>query len=152
MTAYSFLDVNASIVGPGGAINLGMGAGNSDEGISYEMTEDKTTLTTGADGSFMHSLHAAQSGAVTARYLKTSPVNQLLSVMYDIQRSSSALWGQNTIVINDPTRGDVVTCVGVAFRRNPNNTYAKDGNMIEWAFIAGRIDPLLGTGSPSPFG
>jgi hypothetical protein len=71
----------------------------------------------------------------------------LLAVLYDAQRVSSALWGQNTIVISDPARGDTITCTQVAFQRWPNVTYAKDGGVQEWAFHAGRIDGLLGDGA-----
>lgn len=147
MAAYSFLDVQASIVGPGGSVDLGMGAGTAEEGIAYDMQEDKTTMVLGADGSWMQSLHAGHAGAVTVRLLKTSPTNALLSIMYDAQRISSALWGQNTIVIRDVSRGDVITAVGVAFRRTPANTFGKEGNIVEWGFIAGKIEPLYGGGA-----
>jgi hypothetical protein len=63
------------------------------------------------------------------------------------QSSSSANWGLNTIVITDFSRGDVITCMQCAFRRQPANTYAKDANIIEWAFNAGRIFETLGAGS-----
>ena len=48
---YSFLDVNAGIVGPGGAFSLGNGAGVSDEGITVAASEDIGAMTIGADGS-----------------------------------------------------------------------------------------------------
>lgn len=126
---------------------MGYGSGNSEEAISIAMTEDKSTMTVGADGSVMHSLHAGNSGTVTLRYLKTAPTNNQLAVMYDFQRVSSALWGQNTIVISDPARGDTITCTQCAFQRWPNVTYAKDGGVQEWAFHAGRVDGLLGDGT-----
>ena len=37
---YSFLDIQATLVGPGGAINLGSGAALDDEGISITPTSD----------------------------------------------------------------------------------------------------------------
>lgn len=151
MPAYSFIDVQASIVGPGGLVDFGMGAATAEEGIAYEMAEDKSTMVLGADGSWMQSLHAGHSGSVTVRFLKTSPNNALLSIMYDTQRLASALWGQNVIVIRDVSRGDVITAVGVAFRRTPANTFAKDGNIVEWGFICGKIEPLFGGGNNSQF-
>lgn len=146
-SAYSFRDVNCSIVGPGGAFSLGSDAGTAEGGISVEMTEDKDTMVVGADGSPMHSLHAGQPGNFTIRLLKVSTANFLLSTMYDFQTSSSAFWGLNTIVISDLVRGDVVTGMQCAFRRQPPNTWAKDGNIIEWAFNAGRVFELLGAGA-----
>jgi hypothetical protein len=145
---YSFIDVAATLSGPGGTFSLGYGSGNSEEGITVELTEDKNTMTVGADGSVMHSLHAGNSGSITIRYLKTSPINALLNQMYDFQRVSSALWGSNTIVISDPARGDQISARQVAFRKMPNIVYAKDGGTQEWSFHAGIIDGLLGNGTP----
>ena len=147
MSTYSFIDVAASIVGPGGAFSLGYGSGNAEEGISIAMTEEKNTMTVGADGSVMHSLHAGNSGTITLRFLKTSPTNQQLSVMLDLQRVSSALWGNNTIVISDPARGDQISCTQCAFQRWPNITYAKDGGVQEWQFHSGSINGILGDGT-----
>jgi hypothetical protein len=147
MATYSFIDVAASIVGPGGSFSLGYGSGNAEEGISVAMSENKNTMSIGADGSVMHSLHAGNGGTITLRFLKTAPTNQQLAVMYDLQRISSALWGSNTIVISDPARGDQITCTNCAFQRWPNVNYAKDGGTQEWIFDAGRIDGVLGDGT-----
>jgi hypothetical protein len=149
MATYSFEDVVASISGPGGVIPLGNGAGNADEGITVAMSEDKNTMVTGADGSVMHSLHASQSGRVTVRLLKTSPTNALLSAMYNFQTQSSANHGQNTMLISNPQRGDVISCQQVAFAKQPDLAYAKEGNVQEWEFDAGYIHEILGIGSPT---
>lgn len=146
--AYSFLDAQVALVGPNGAVSLSNG-GIADEGVSYEMEGDKGTMVTGADGGFMHSLHAAQSGTVTVRLLKTSPLNGVLQTMYNAQTASSANYGQNTITIRDPVRGDSITAQGCAFRKQPNNNFSKEGNTLEWVFNSGRIDVQLGQGSPS---
>jgi hypothetical protein len=52
------------------------------------MTEAKNTMTVGADGEVMHSLHAGKSGTITVTLLKTSPVNKKLS---DVQRTEPVL-------------------------------------------------------------
>lgn len=85
MSTYSFLDVQATLVGPTGIVQLGYGAAVADEGISIEAAGDKNTMIIGADGEGMHSLHADKSGTVTVRLLKTSPTNAKLMVMYDAQ-------------------------------------------------------------------
>jgi len=141
------MDVNASIVGPGGSFPLGYGSCNAEEGISVAMVESKNTMTVGADGCVMHSLHAGNAGTVTIRFLKTSQTNQMLAEMYDVQRVSSALWGQNTIVISDPARGDAITCTQVAFQRWPNVNYAKEGGTQEWVFDCGAVNGILGDGT-----
>lgn len=147
MATYSFLDVTAAIIGPGGSFSLGSGTGAAEEGITVEMTEDKNSMVTGADGSVMHSLHAGKSGTVTVRLLKTSPVNAQLSAMYAFQTASSALHGQNVISIRDLARGDVITCQQVAFKRMTPVNYGKDGGTNEWTFDAGQIDTFLGAGA-----
>ncbi len=144
--AYSFLDVNAAIVGPGGSFSIGSGAGAAEEGISVAMTEDKNTMVTGADGTPMHSLHASKSGTVTVRLLKTSPTNAKLSMMYSMQTASAAAHGLNTITIANPISGDSITCVMCAFKKFPDNAYAKEAGHYEWVFDAGIIDTSLGGG------
>jgi len=141
---YSFLEIQASLVGPGGFINLGNGAGTDEEGISIEPAAEVDIMRIGADGSGMHSLSADRSGRVTVRLLKTSPVNAQLSAMLAFQRSSGAQHGQNTITITDSVRGDVVTCRQCAFGRVPALQYGKEAGLIEWEFNAIQIDPALG--------
>lgn len=142
---YSFLDVQASIVGPGGSLNIGSGAGVTDEGVSVAYREDKNIQTTGADGALMNSLSASKAGTVTVRLLKTSPVNAQLSLLYNVQSQSSAAWGLNTISIKNPTSGDSITATYCAFRKHPDLTYDKDGRFNEWTFD-GLLDVSLGGG------
>ncbi len=144
-TAYSFLEVQAAIAGPGGTFNLGNGSGAAEEGITIEMTAEKDIMTIGADGTPMHSLSADNSGMVTVRLLKTSPVNAQLQAMYDAQKLDPSLWAQNVITISNTNSGDSVGCRSVAFKKLPNNVYAKEGGMNEWEFNAGAIDTLFGT-------
>jgi Protein of unknown function (DUF3277) len=144
-SSYSFMDVFANLTGPTGSINLGYGAQNSDEGISFEMVEDKNTMTVGADGAVMHSLHAGRAGHIRVRLLKTSPVNALLEAMYNAQTVTAALHGQNTIVCNQRAANDVTTAQSVAFKKKPNLNYGKEGGLVEWEFDAGRVDSILGT-------
>ena len=144
MATYSFLDVNCAMTGPGGAVNLGVGASNAEEGITITPTEDIDTMTIGADGSPMHSLHADKSGSVSVRLLKTSPVNQKLTQMYAFQTASGANHGQNTISLSNAHTGDVITCQVVAFKRAPDLNFAKEGGFNDWIFNAGIIDRTLG--------
>ena len=144
MSTYSFLSVNCSIVGPGGSINLGQGAGASEEGITIEPSEDIDSMVIGADGTPMHSLHANKSGSASVRLLKTSPINQQLMLLYVFQTSNPANHGQNTITLSDNNLGDLVTCRNVAFKRAPNLVYGKEAGMNEWAFTVGQIDRTLG--------
>lgn len=145
--AYSFLDVKASIAGPGGIFQIGSDTGSAEEGISATMIDEKDTTTPGADGQIMHSLHAAQVGTITIRLLKTSPVNALLSQMMNAQKQSSGFWGQNVVVVTDVQRGDLFTLTQAAFVKWPDTTWAKDGNTNEWVF-RGALEADYGSGSP----
>lgn len=147
MATYSFLDVNAAITGPGGAFSLGSGSGAAKEGIDVEQVDELDTLTVGADGAYMHSLHAGRAGKVVIRLLKTSPTNALLSALAAFQRTSGANHGRNTITIANAQTGDVITCQGAAFAKIPKITFAEEGGTNEWEFLAGRTDVLLGSGA-----
>jgi hypothetical protein len=144
MPTYSFKDVVATISGPGGSFNLGDESGAAEEGITVNRPDDVNTMMMGADGSVMHSLHAGKPGLITARLLKTSPVNAQLAQMYALQTASSSLHGQNVITIRNAATGDVITAQQCAFKRFPDITYAKDGNANEWTWDSGRVDGLLG--------
>lgn len=144
VTTYSFLDVSATLVGPGGALSLGAGAGPSDEGITIESSVDFNTMAIGADGSGMHSLSGDKSGRVTLRLLKTSPLNKALMSMVNFQRTSGATHGQNTLSIRDLNRGDEIICRQVAFKKVPNISFGKEAGNNEWTFDAVYIDHLLG--------
>lgn len=143
---YSFLNVVASIVGPNGAFALGSDAGVQDEGITLEFVDPKNTTTAGADGSWMHSLHASKVGKISIRFLKNSPTNALLSAMYNADTSNPASHGQNVIAVTDLGALDVGTGQGCAFEKHPNVVYSKDGQMLEWTFDVGQLDLMLGDG------
>jgi hypothetical protein len=145
MTTYSFQDVQATLVGPTGIVNLGYGAAASDEGISIDMAGDKNTMLIGADGEGMHSLHADKSGSITVRLLKTSPTNAKLQAMYDAQTLSSGLHGQNLITITNTASGDITTARSCAFKKKPSLNYKKDGDIIEWVWDSIKVDTILGT-------
>lgn len=147
MATYSFMDFSASLIGPGIAATIGgPDSSNADEGVTVSYTEDKGTMTTGASGSGMHSLHAGKSGVITVRLLKTSPINALLSKAYNLQTASSALYGRNVLTLRDAARNDAVVGRQAAFRKHPDLSFAKVGNTVEWAFNVIKIDTLLGAG------
>jgi hypothetical protein len=143
---YSFLNISALMAGPGIAANLAAGAAVAEEGITIEAAEDKNVMTVGADGQGQHSLIASDAATVTVRLLKTSPVNALLMIAYDLQSVSSAVWGQNVMVIRDSGRGDLTTLTKMAFKKKPTVTYAKEGGMMEWTFDAIFANTVLGAG------
>ena len=144
MATYSFLDVTASLTGPTGVIDLGQGSANSEEGITQTMGGNKNTMTIGADGEVLHSLHADKSGTITVTLLKTSPLNKKLSLAFNAQSQSSATWGNNVIVIRNTASGDISTARSCAFQKQPDFNNAKEGGTVAWVFDCGKIAQLLG--------
>lgn len=144
MATYSFLEVFATITGPGGSVNLASGAQSSDEGITIDFA-DQNNMTIGADGAPMHTLVANKSASITARFLKTSPTNAALMGMMTMQTSGASNHGQNVLAIVNKASGDSTTAQQVAFKKRPTITYDKDGAMYEWSFDAGVVDTALGT-------
>jgi hypothetical protein len=145
MATYSFLDVTASLTGPTGVIDLGQGSANSEEGITQTMGGNKNTMTIGADGEVMHSLHADKSGTITVTLLKTSPVNKKLSLAYNAQSQSSATWGNNVIVIRNTASGDISTARSCAFQKQPDFNNAKEGGTVAWYSTAARLTSCSGS-------
>lgn len=145
MSTYSFLDFTATLAGITGLVDLSYGAAHTEEGADVKMAGDKNTMTIGADGEGMHSLHADKSGQITFRLLQTSPVNAKLQAMYDAQSLSATLWGKNVIVIRQTAAGDIVTARDCAFKKLGDLPYKKVGQFLEWAFDCIKIDRVLGT-------
>ena len=145
--AYSFQDISCSIVGAGGSGLLST-AGIANEGISVESNERVTTQF-GADGSWMHSLHAAQGGKVTIRVMKNGAANSLLDGMCNFDMASSANMGRNLISVRNPVTGDSWTAIGCAFTKKPVATYNVEGPAVEWTFNVGQLSGVFGSGSPS---
>lgn len=142
--SYSFKEVVAALVGPGGAASLGDGSGASDEGITVTPVGDRNTMTVGADGFGMHSLLADRSATVTVSLLKNSPMNALLQGMLNFQTGSAANHGQNTLVITHIVSGDVLTCEQTAFKKQPAVGYGKEAGMMVWEFDVVRLSVALG--------
>lgn len=144
MTTYAFQNITATLAGDGVSVDLGYGAGVSGEGITVSPSGDRNTMSIGADGSSMHSLHADRSGTVTVRLQKTSPVNAVLQTAMNYQMNAPASHGNNILVIRDHVTGDHISASSVAFKGPPTITYAVEGGGNEWTFHCGRIDQVLG--------
>ena len=142
MANYSFLDTHCAFVGVTGAFSLTGSV--AKEGITIEQRAEKSKLDIGAGGEGMYSLRADKSAKITVRLLKNSPVNALLSAMYNIQSQSAGLWGTNTISLVSSV-GDAITLRQVAFLKHPTLTYAEEGGMNEWELEAVAMDQLLAT-------
>lgn len=142
---YSFLDVLASMSGPGGSFDI-KGMGIAAEGIRFSYTTDKDIMTVGAGGAGMHSLRAGNEGTVTISLLKIAPGNALLNQLYNYQKQSSAYWGQLQLSAANPVSGDSITCLNGGFRKAPDVVYDVAGPVMVWEFHFVQIEEILGNG------
>ena len=142
---YSFLDVQATISGPGGSFDLAS-AGVSDEAFRVRMDGPKNTKTMGAGGAGMHSLHASKAGVIEISLLKTGIGNAQLNQLYNFQQTSAANWGQNTLTIINPVSGDSVTAIFGAFDKQSDLGYSTEGGLNVWPLSFIEIDEVLGNG------
>jgi hypothetical protein len=141
--SYTFLDVNASIQGPGGNFSLSS-AGLSDEGLTLSQASDKNTMMVGAAGDGMHSLRASTAARVTVSLLKTGTGNAQMNALYRHQSVSSAYWGQNTITITNAVTGDSIVLTGCAFVKQTDLGYKAEGGLNVWAFDCIASEQILG--------
>jgi hypothetical protein len=150
---YAFQDVTAILKCPMGSFTIsGPETAAAEEAITITWGEESNTQTIGADGSVMNSMHSARAGTVVFRLLKTSPMNEKLQQIFHYEHQSSALWGNDTITIENPARGDKYVLLGCAWVRIPTNTYAKIGNTLEYEMHVAIIDSRLGSGAGLNYG
>lgn len=145
---YSFLDVQATLIGPGGSFDL-KSAGLADEGIRITAANPKNVRTMGASGNGMHTLVASDAADAEMSFLKTAPANGVLSYLFNFQKQSSSYWGQNQLTIQNPATGDSITLLGGAFSKTADNAYQTQGNILVWKFeFLSRSDILGNGGNP----
>jgi hypothetical protein len=142
---YSFLDVQASISGPGGNFNIKNG-GVSDESIRIAMVADKNTMVIGANGDGMHSLKASTASRITISLLKTGTGNAQMNQLYSYQQASSAFWGQNILTITNPVSGDSIVASAGSFKKQADVAYSADAGMMVWEFDFISTMEVLGNG------
>jgi hypothetical protein len=145
LPTYSFNDVTATLIGPGGTLILGAGSANAEEGITIEFLDDTDVMQRGADGNVVHSLIVSRAARAVLRYLKTSPMNSALNSMYNFQRSSSLYHGKNNLSIANPVTGDSYSGLQVAFAKGPSNSWGKEAALIEWDFNIGILNAVIGS-------
>ena len=146
LVAYAFANIAGTVAGPGGVVSIGYPNGNAKEGLHVEYLEAKDAMVVGSDGSVMHSLRSGNAARVSVYLLKTSPINALLSNLYNFQRTQASYWGINTIAISDVQRGDVGAGSQMAFERHTGVAWAEDANIMQWNFQGNWLQ-ILGSGS-----
>lgn len=139
VTTYSFLDINATLVGVGGTVNVGSGSMVAEEGIEIEAVEDKSTMRIGADGSTVHSLHASTACTVRINLLAESETNEQLNRMYKLQTVSSKTHGKNVLTINNTASNEMIVLSNGAFKKTPKKSFKKDAEIVTWEFDFGSM-------------
>lgn len=146
---YSFASVNAVVAdaASGISVQIANGAGVSGEGITVAMNEEKATMSIGADGTPMHSVHKSKGGRIVVRIQKTSPTHAIIDQIYRYTANAGgANYGQITITLNDLARGDVIVGSQCGIAKRPDLSYAVEGGAMEWVFNVGILEWVLGSG------
>ena len=142
--AYSFIDVTATMDGPGGKFDIS-GSGVSEEAIRVSMTNDKNTMVIGARGDGMHSLRVSTAARITISLLKTANGNAQMNALYRYQSvPGAAFWGQNTLTIINAISGDAIIATAGAFVRQTDVVYAVEGGLNSWVFDFTATELILG--------
>lgn len=97
-----------------------------------------------ARGSLESLARFVRSNPGSEGFLNRSPKNKQLSLMYNAQSLSSALWGNNVLVIRNKVSGDIISCRSVAFQKQPDYNNPKVAGTVAWVFDCGKIDEILG--------
>lgn len=144
---YAFMTFNLTLLSKDGqAVELGYGSGVDKGGVKFTLREeDQGIIETGSDGFILNSLTSSRLGSFKVQLQKNSRQNSVLMNMFNLQKGSPSLWGQNTIQGADSLRGDVITGDTISFTRPPEPVYAEKAEMMEWTF-KGNLEAVLGSG------
>lgn len=141
---YSFINVTATFIGPTTELVLGKGSNLSEEGIEIIPIGERNVLKRGAGGGGGHSMIGGSWATVKISLLQTSDANSVLQTAYDIQHTSSALWGKNQIIVQEHVSGDMIVCQGCAFKNIAHLPYKMEMSMIEWEFDCISMEAIRG--------
>ena len=145
MSAYSFLDVDAVLVGaPFGHIDLGSGNANSEEGLEWSYDKPRTSKVIGADSNGMIVVNADRSGTIRVRLLETSPANAKLTAAMNAVGFSTSLHGQAVLTIRNRANETMVVASEVSFADVPGDVFGAEPGVKEWVFNAIRIEVMRG--------
>lgn len=144
MASYSILDVHATIIGPGGIINLGQGSGLAQDGITVNQSEPTNTMQVGLDGAVCHNKSESSAGTISFTFLGVSKAREKLLRMYNFQVRipGSSLHGQNRISIVNNTTGETIVADECAFQNITATGYKKEIDNSTWVFDCGQITHL----------
>lgn len=141
MPSYSPLDVHATIVGPGGVINLGIGSGLAKDGISYSKAEATNVMEVGLDGSVCHNKSESTAGTITFTFLGISDANLLIQALYNFQEKlpGSVNHGKNTITLHLSSTGKTIIGTECAFQNESSGGFKDQIENTTWTFDCGHL-------------
>ena len=142
---YSGKDVNfamnAAFVGPIVAAGI---AGNGLARIQVRMTETRSHVEVGMDGSVIPSAIPGNQGEVEMQVWQTSLLHKQLLAWYNACQAAMdagdvSQWFGSSILILSVTDGSSHTCTGVAPTKVPDKAYDKQAEKITWVLLACNI-------------
>lgn len=114
-------------------INLAEGAGD-DEFITIEEPEDHFSVTQGADGTVTRSDMASSLLNVNVTLMATSPVNDKLSAIHELDRLTSGGAGVGPFMYANRLGTDTVVAPEAFIMKRPDRNRAKAVGTVTWPF------------------
>jgi len=137
-STYSLNDVSVVVSNHdfGNRTITGEGLGS----ITTEMTTDRTTHETAADGAVMVSKVNGRNGTIAIVLQQTSAAHQWLTKLYNyLEAATAEKWAATSITITTLATGETESCTGVSFTKLPSNPRQAQGQNLTWTLMAADI-------------
>lgn len=110
--------------------------------IDVEYNEEAFKPFTGADGYHARTKNANESGKITIKLSQTSPCNDILSVIHNVDRETGK--GIVPIIIKDNSGTTLVVGAECYIEKFPKIGYGKEIEAREWVFYVANLKMNLG--------
>lgn len=147
VSTYSFAQVTATLVYQFNGVPVTIllsENGVGEDGIKIESALDTNSMKNGADGSVQHSLRLARPGKMTIQVMRNNSLNNQLALAFNSTTATAASHGLMSVTILDSVSGESTRCIGVAFKKLPDNIYKQDAEPISWEFDVGNVEYIAG--------
>jgi len=128
MPVTSNVDPAKIIINCGGANINGFADGTF---VNFELDEDEYNTTTGADGFVTRTKTNNRSGVLTITLLQSSPSNNILQGLYDLDRSTPA-GSPFPVIVKNLLNLELVTSSAAWVQKLPAIEYSKEITNREW--------------------
>lgn len=113
-----------------------------DTFITATRNSDAFTLQVGAGGQTCRSRSQDKSGTITVSLMQSSPTNDVLSALADIDEKTGS--GLGAVLIKDVNGTTVISAENAWIKKKPEAPFAKEASIREWVIETGELDHFIG--------